>query len=335
MTSRKSLFAVVTSVAIAMLISACSGAEEPSAPAAEVSVQMSWLHEYSSAELYAAEQNGHFASENLIVNLIAGGFVDGVYIESIDEVVNGTVDFGASSANALLLARAEGKPVVAIASVLQRSPFALISLAENNIIRPQDLLGKTVAVNDGGARQIYNALLTTQSIDLATVNTISRTSFGIDALVVGEVDVMGGWITNEGVALQEAGFTPNYILLSDYGIDTYDKVFFTTEEMIENNPDVVRRFVRAIVKGLQDVVDDPEASVRFTLQYNDSLIFEEQHERLLASIPLLHPAGTSVGEMQADVWEFTHQVMLDEGALSTPLTVSDVYSMEFIQGTSD
>jgi NitT/TauT family transport system substrate-binding protein len=140
---------------------------------------MAWVHEYSSAGYYAAEHNGHFAAQNLEVRLQEGGFNEQGYINPVAKVLAGEADFGSTSASSLLLARAEGKPIEAIAAVLQRSPFALISLAENNIVHPSDLVGKRVAVSDADAA-IYQALLTSQGIDLSQVKTIPRTSFGID-----------------------------------------------------------------------------------------------------------------------------------------------------------
>jgi ABC-type nitrate/sulfonate/bicarbonate transport system substrate-binding protein len=115
-------------------------------------VQLSWTHEYWGAGFYLAEQDGHFAEQNLDVNLIPGGFGPNGYIEPIDEVLNGNGDFGLGSVSSLLKAREEGKPVVAVATLLQRSPFALISLSDQGIEQPQDLVGKTVTVADGGRR---------------------------------------------------------------------------------------------------------------------------------------------------------------------------------------
>src|SRR5829696_3314175 len=74
---------------------------EPSVP---VRVQLAWTHEYSSAFFYAAELNHHFDEEHLDVLLSEGGFVDGSYVEPIDEVLSGEFDFGAASASGLLQA---------------------------------------------------------------------------------------------------------------------------------------------------------------------------------------------------------------------------------------
>jgi NitT/TauT family transport system substrate-binding protein len=222
--SRQTPLTIALLIVAAMVMGAC-GTGAPSAttaaPKTPVSIQLAWTHEYSSASFYAAEKNGHFAAQNLDVRLEAGGFGASGYIEPIAQVVSGTVDFGVTGAAGIIQARAEGKPVVAIATILQRSPLAIFSLAKSGIHRPQDLVGRRVAVADGGAAQLYNTLLKSQHIDPATVKTVPRTSFGIDPLAKGEVDAMVAWVINEGVQLDEAGLKTNVMLLSDYGVDSY------------------------------------------------------------------------------------------------------------------
>ncbi len=204
-----------------MVLAACGGGEKKAdaKPITPISFQLSWTHEYSSAPLYMAVENKHFRDEGLNVTLLEGGFQEGVFVDSLQVVLDGKAQFGTSDLASLLQARAAGKPLVAIGAATQRSPFVLISLAESGITVPTDLVGKTVAITDGGARLIYNALLETLNIDPASVNTIPRVSFEIDPLLNGEVDVLGGWTINEGQQLREAGHEPHFILFSDYGIE--------------------------------------------------------------------------------------------------------------------
>lgn len=330
---KSSILITILSIIVALGLAGCgsdSGGQS-SGPKTQVTVQMAWSHEYSAAGYYAAEHNGHFAEQNLEVRLQEGGFNAQGYIDPVAKVLAGEADFGATSASSLLLARSEGKPVVAVATVLQRSPFALISLAENNIVHPSDLVGKRVAVSEGGATAIYQALLTSQGIDPSQVNTVPRTSFGIDPLINKEVDVLGGWIINEGVLVQEAGLEPNFILSGDYGIDTYDSLIFTTEAMVADQPEVVERFLRAVVAGLEDVVAEPDRAIELARTYNNSLILEEQQRRMRAWLPLMKPAGSSIGAMKAGIWDLTYQILLDQGILNQPLDIEGAYNLAFLE----
>lgn len=97
-------------------VSACT-AQTPPQPTqserTELTVQLAWIHEYSSSPFYAAEQNGHFAAEGLQVRFAEGGFTSEGMIDPISEVLDGSAAIGLTSGAGLIAARAEGKPVVA------------------------------------------------------------------------------------------------------------------------------------------------------------------------------------------------------------------------------
>jgi ABC-type nitrate/sulfonate/bicarbonate transport system substrate-binding protein len=330
-----SRFAAMLFILLLLTLAACGTATPaPAAPAPiDLSIQLSWVHEYSSAPFYAAELGGHFAAEGLQVRLEEGGFSEAGYIDPISEVLAGKVDFGLSNASGLIAARAAGKPVVALAAVLQRSPTAVISLATNDIVRPQDLVGRSVAVTDGGAAQTLRSLLQLQGIDPNQVSSVPRTSFGVEPLLSGEVDAMVAWVINEGVQLREAGQEPRFMLASDYGVDTYDFVLFTAEQTVVERPDVVQRVVRGLTLGLRDVIADPERAADQVLSYAPDLDRSSQLERLHATIPLIRPAGSQPGTMQADIWALTQDMLIEHDALSAPIDLDQVYTLTFIENS--
>jgi NitT/TauT family transport system substrate-binding protein len=318
-------------------LSACgvnTPAASTAAPKTPVSIQLAWTHEYSSASFYAAEKNGHFAAQNLDVRLDQGGFDSKGYIEPIAQVVNGTVDFGVTGAASIIQARAEGKPVVAITTILQRSPLAILSLTKSDIRRPQDLVGRRVAVADGGAAQLFHLLLSSQHIDPTTVKIVPRVSYGIDPLVNGEVDAMVAWVINEGVQLNEAGINPNVMMLSDYGVDSYEMVLFTTEKMIAEHPDTVKGIVQAMVQGTRDVVDNPNQAANLVLSYNGKLDLDGQRRRIQATLPLLNPPGAQLGMMQPAIWKLTYEMMLDQKVLTQPIDLDRTATSQFLDAVA-
>ncbi len=333
----RSSYKILTLMAIILItvnLAACNGStttESVTEAKTSVRYQMGWTHEYSAAGFYAADKNGHFSEQNLDVTLIEGGFGEQGYIDPLTNLMNEEAEFTSISATRLLQARAEGQPVVAIAATLQRSPLVLMSRTEKNIIRPSDLRGKRVTVSDGGARALYEALLGAQGIDLAEVETISRTDFGIDPLLNDEVDVLAGWIINEGILMEEAGLEPNFIIPSDYGIDAYNSLIVTTEKMITEQPDIVEGFLQAVILGHQDVVDNPEQAIDLILTYDDSLIRADQQPRLQAMIPLIKPAGSLIGDMKPEIWALSHQILFEHGVLNQPVDVEAIYTLTFIE----
>jgi NitT/TauT family transport system substrate-binding protein len=323
---------MLTTIALAAC-AASRPAATPAEPPTSISVQLGWVHEYSSAGFYAAEKNGHFAEQNLAVRLVPGGFGAAGYIDAVAQVTSGATDFGVASATNLIQARAAGQPLVGIASIFQRSPAAIIALASTGIQRPQDLVGRRVAVADS-ALGPYTLLLKSQHIDPASVKTIPRTSFGIDPLVNGEVDAMYAWVINEGVQLREAGQIPTVVLLSDYGVETYDLVLFTTERMIAEHPDVVTRLLRASLQGWEDTVTNPAEAAQLTLAYDNKLNLDAQRRRLEATLPLLKPAGSHLGAMESAAWQTTQQVLLDQKILKQPIDLTHAYTQTFLDAVA-
>lgn len=285
----------------------------------DVTIQLAWTHEYSSAPFYSAIENGRFEDANLNVTLITGGFNEDGYVDPIAQVVSGDGDFGLSGTSSMLEERANGQSVVSVLTVLQRSPFSLISLSDSNINTPADLVGKTITVTEGTAQRSLDALLLAEGISPDDVTIVPRTSFGIDPLIDGDVDVLGGWIINEGIQIQEAGFEPTFILLSDYGIDEYSFTVFTTEEMINTQPEVVNAVVDSIVKGMEDTIANPEQAIDYVLKFAPELNREEQQTRLYAMLPLMNIPNTALGLMDGNIWESNNQLLLDNSVIDSEI----------------
>lgn len=275
----------------------------------DISFQMNWIHEYSVAPIHVAVREGFFENEGLNVTLVPGGFdEEGNYIDPFAPVISGEAMFGLASSSQILQARNNGTPLVAIMTLLQRSPSIILSLEETGIQRPEDLIGKTLMVSEEDRFEI-DILIEEQGIDPNSITFVPRTSFGIDPLLNGETDAMVAWIINEGVQVTEADHTPSYLVLSDYGIDSYSVLFFTTEDVVNNNPDIIQRFVNAVVAGIEFSVSNPEQAIDATLTFNDQLDRDAQLRRLNAMIPLMNVPGVSTGFMDETTWDFSYNLL--------------------------
>jgi ABC-type nitrate/sulfonate/bicarbonate transport system substrate-binding protein len=319
-------------LAVALLLAACAQPTPEPTPVLEtVGVQLSWFHNVEFSGFYLAVSKGYYAEEGLAVEITPGGTdAEGNFINPVAEVVAGNAMFGVSDGGALLVERAAGSPAVAIGSIYQLSPVAFTSLADRGIERPQDLVGQTVAIDEFSTGPIFRALLASQGIDPADINVIQRTDFTTDLLTSGEVDVLDGWITNEVTLLEAGGTAVNFILPSDYGIDMYPDVIFTTEETIANRPELVQAFVRATLRGVQDALSEPAEAAALAVEYDPTLDPAGQEASMERSLPLLSPPGSQPGVMRPEVWELTHEILLNEGILSAPLTLEDAYTTTFV-----
>ncbi len=331
--SKKQVLILLFGFAFALLTSCSSNpTSTPATPATPVKFQISWLHSIAFVGGYLAQENGYYADENLNVEIMPGGLDEaGNFIDPIERVTSGKADFGVIDSTILLKARADGVPVVAVASIYQRHPLAFTSLRAKNITRPQDLIGATVQVSFNSA-VIYQALLAAQDIDPAQVNTVNRTDFTPGPILKGEADVIDAWVITEIAELAAAQQDVNLILPSDYGIEVYPNVIFTTEEMISKNPGVVERFVRATVRGLQNAVDNPKVAAELTFnKYAPERGLEIEQIAMQRAVPLLKPTDSSPGMMKPEVWVTTHEILLEQKILSAPLDIDSAYTLVFLE----
>jgi NitT/TauT family transport system substrate-binding protein len=323
--------------ALVLLVSlaACTGQpESETSHLRPVSIQLSWVHEYSSAPFYTAVHDGYFAAEGLEANLLVGGFGEQGYIDPIQEVVDGTVDFGMSSGPSLIEARANGADVVAIANLMQRSPLALMTL-NPDIQQPQDFIGKSILVADGGARHGLESFLALQSIPLDSVTIIPRTDFGVTPLVNGEVDALVAWVINEGVTLREQGLEPRIFLMSDYGVENYDFVLMTSQRTVDENPELVQKVVNAVHLGLDKVSNDAAHAIDDVLIYAPELDHDAQLLRLETMIPLMKIDGQHDMSMSPDVWAFSFSLLVERNIVPSDFDVTTVYTTQFAEASSD
>ncbi|MFZ4829138.1 MAG: ABC transporter substrate-binding protein, partial [Phototrophicaceae bacterium] len=173
-----------------------------------------------------------------------------------------------------------------------------------------------------------------EGIDPASVNVVPRTSFGVEQLTSGQVDGLVGWIINEGITLREAAYDPVVLLMNNYRVATYDFVIFTAEDFATQHPQQVKAFLQALRAGLEDVIANPAQAVTDLLEVNPALDPVAQERRLVATLPLMTVPDQSPLSMDYRVWEFTHQTLLNQGLLETPLDVYFVYTLDFLTADS-
>jgi ABC-type nitrate/sulfonate/bicarbonate transport system substrate-binding protein len=246
-------------------------------------------------------------------------------------VLSGEADFGVAGGDVLLAARARGEPLVGIAAIYQRNPVMLVSLAESNIRLPQDLKGKRIGIDDPGTATyiVYRAFMASQGIDISEVEEIIQKP-PLDPLINGEIDVRTGFVTNQPVVLGQMGYDVEIILPSDYGIDLYSNVIFTTEDIIASQPDLVEKFLRATIQGYDAAIDDPKHAAELSVSYNPDLALENEMASMNFSLPLIRPAGRLTGMMEQSAWDMTHQVMLDQGMLDAAIDYNAAFTLDFL-----
>jgi NitT/TauT family transport system substrate-binding protein len=292
-----------------------------------VTVRLKWFHQAQFAGFYVAKEKDFYKSAGLNVDIQPGG----PDFPAIQMVTGGNEQFGVTGADQILIARSKGVPVVAVAVIFRRNPFVLFSLAKSGIKAPADYVGKNIGVKIGGNEElIYRAVLAKAGVDKSKLNEIP-VKFDITPLLAGTVEVWPGYLINEVLAAKEKGFDVNVVSPADYGIDLYADTLFTTEKMLKEKPDVVRKFVAATLKGWTSAIAAPEEAAQITVKYGSKLTFDHELAMMKASLPLLQPDAQPVGSMAAAKWNATQILLVDAGFQKTPVDIDKAFTVEFLK----
>ena len=230
----------------------------------EVSMQLGWLASNGILGEVCAKRLGYYAEEGIELNVTPGGpGVDGVA-----SVAAGRAQVGQlSSSPSLMLARSAGIPVKAFAAGYQKHPFTYFSLSDNPIRTPEDMVGKTIATQPT-AVILLRALLALNGIPEDQVEVVKMGS-DMNQLMTGQAQAVTGWMTNTN-ALKILGENRVDMMLWDAGIQLYANVYYTTDQVLAENTDVLVRFLSGSARGWGYARENPEEAV-------DHLVSEYQN----------------------------------------------------------
>jgi len=312
---------LVLSVTIGLSTCVSTRSSSPSTP---ITLQLSWTHSAQFAGFYAADQNGDYAAEGLAVTFVEGG----PDVDRQTPVLNGTAHFGLGGGVELITARADGKPVRVVATILRRDPFAFFTLAGSGITRPEDFVGKTLLVRPR-ALPILGAMMANVGIspDQYTVN--SRADF--TALYSGEVDVATGFVTTQVLEAKRAGYNLNIIYPDDYGVHMVSDNIFTTDDFITTNPALMTRFLRATLKGWTYAIENPDRIGALVVKYNPKADAALETDVMALSLPLINTGEDHLGWIKPEVWTGMEQTLRAQNVLTKPVQVTEIYTLQFLQ----
>ena len=200
------------------------------------------------------------------------------------------IQFGVVSGEQVLLARAQGLPIVYVAAWYQQYPVSVVAKSDQNIHTPADLRGKTIGLPGlYGANYIgLRALLHAGGLSESDVKLDSIKYTQVEALATGRDQAVSVYTNNEPVQLRAQGYDLTELRVADY-IQLASNGLITNEKTISENPDLVRRMVKAFLQGLADTIADPAAAYETSKAYVENLAQLDaavQKQKLATSIEL-------------------------------------------------
>ena len=302
-------------------------AASPAVAADKVSMRLPWIYNVQAAAYIMAFEKGFYRDAGLEVEIRPGG----VQINPNQLVATNQDTFGSNDTPNLIIGRSQGMPLVAVAACWQRHPGGVYALEKSGIREPKDMIGKTLAYDVGGPWTLVQAMLAKTGVPLDKIKLVNAS--GNEILMNGTVDMRTGFVINGPVAIELAGMKTTSIRTSDYGVPAAAEVVFTTEKVVKEQPDLVRRFVAATIKGYEYAYDKPDETLKTVLAGNPQLKDDQQRQQLARQKELIfteRAAKEGLCSFSGSDIEATYGILKQFGGLTTNVDLARMFTTEFL-----
>jgi NitT/TauT family transport system substrate-binding protein len=294
----------------------------------KIRLPVGYIPNIQFAPLYVAVDKGYFKDAGIDIEFDYKFETDGVALVGANNL-----QFAVVSGEQVLLARAKEVPVVYVMAWYRDYPVAVAAKQDQNIKAPADLKGKKIGLPGlYGASYIgLRALLNAGGLQESDVTLDSIGFAQVEALASGQDQAAVVYTANEPVQLEAQGYALDVLRVSDY-VQLASNGLITNETTLRDNPDLIKRMVQALSRGLQDTAKNPDEAYEISKKYIDTLASSDeaiQKKVLATSISLwqLDP----VGYTEPASWDNMQKVLLDMGLLTAPLDLTKAYTNQFVE----
>jgi len=275
----------VARLATLAILAFCTCAASVGQARAETKVRFSldWIPGSVHAPFFIALYKGYYKAEGLDVIIDRGKGSVGL----VQQIASGVYDMGYPDINVVADFNSKnpdrGFPVLMMG--YEQAPAGVAFLKTSKMTQPKDLEGKVLgaSANDSGFK-LFPIFVQHAGVDLAKIKIqYIDPKLRETLLAKHEVDAIIGQIFNTVLELKAKGINENEVgsfLYRDHGLDLYGNGLAASPTFLKEHPDAVKGFIRASIKGVQDMAKDPELAVQMTLKYESLLNADIERDRL-------------------------------------------------------
>lgn len=298
----------------------------PALSAEPMTYRLKWLINASTAGDVVALHQNCFSRAGLDVTVKPGG----PERDAIRELELGYAQFGVASADQVIRAMDKGADVVVVAQLFQVNPLQWIyRSADLAIKKPADLLGKTVGITYGGNDEaILRALLAASGMKENQVR-LASVRYDYTPFFQKKIPVWPVYANLQGILLEEKlrenGESAAFLNPAAFGIRFVANSVVTSRKMMEEHPETVRRFVRALLEGWEIAMDPArEADTMAALsRYDKDTPAVLLRRQLAVTRNMIQPdPATPIGHIDIPAWEETEAIMVKQGLIAKPVGVA-------------
>ncbi len=277
--------------------------------------------------VYIAQERGYFKAQGLDVSI-----QHAVSGEHVQLIATGRAQFSTGTGGDILKRVAQADvPLVSIAVIGQRDDQAFAVRADSPIQTVKDWEGKLVGYKSTPSAD-YLALLKIGGVDRSKVREVA-VGFDPRVLATGQVDVYPVFAANEPDTLARQGVAVRLFDPTTYGVPSFGLTYMSNRDLVASRPDLVKRFLRAALKGIEDATADRDGAIDIVMKYAPGEDRAHQRYMLDTEIDAAQNDMTrtrGIGATTREQWSALESFLADYGALPKRVDVKTVYNDSFV-----
>jgi NitT/TauT family transport system substrate-binding protein len=330
-TTMKTLIERLATVGAVVASLAAATATQAQAP---VTFQLNWTAGGPNAGFAAALGEGFYKQAGLDVTIVQGNGSG----NTAQLVASGRAQLAYADAVVVSQLIAKGAPMKVVSTIYQSNPNEVTALKKTGIKSLKDLVGKKVGVPAGSSQAPMLPLFLRanglKESDMVMINMPVASM--VPSLLQGQVDAILGSMDAYQIQLEQQGAQLDNFPFADYGVPTVSTSIFASNSYIKDNPDVLRKFIAASLKGWSFALDNPEKTIKHV-----KAVFPDVNEKLaaaeLAAITPLFCSGDAkfIGKAEDAHWTRTQQLLSEVKLLPEGQDPKSYYTNDFLPPASE
>ena len=320
-------------LAVAFALVACQAPPSPTTSTVglrPVTLLLGFRPDVQFAPFYVAQQEGHFAAAGLEVEIRHEQAPD---VQRL--VADGQAEFGVADATDVMIARTSGIPIRYISTLFQSFPVALIGAAEDVPAEPAGLEGRTIGT-PGQFGSSWHALLALLDAGGLTADDVTIREYPqfnqVDGLSNGDVELITGFRNNEPLRFEARG--------NDAGLLTVDEFaplpgpgMIVGDDLLADDPELVRAFVAAVATAQADVIADPDLGFAAAEEAVPTIAEDPEVARAVldATVELWEGDGFANGAIDVELWETGYATMQRLGFIDGSVPPEEMIAPDVIE----
>lgn len=296
----------------------------------KISFGTNWYAQAEHGGFYQAVATGLYQDYGLDVTIKMGG----PQVNGTQLLMGGAIDFFMGYGSDAIKAVEEGIPKVTVAAMFQKDPQILLTHPDQGIKTLEDLKGRPIFISSSANVTYWPFLAAKYGF---TEDMKRPYNFNPAPFLADKTSAQQGYLSSEPLAIaKEGGFEPVVFLLADYGYEPYSTTIEARSQVVEQDPDLVQRFVDASIKGWYSYLESDPAPANALIKQDNPEMTDEQ---LAYGIDKIKEYGLvisgdaeklGIGAMADARWQSFFQTMSEAGVLKPETDYTQAYTLQFV-----